>query len=126
MGGGDPDNSKGPIKSPEELVERIPAMEMASLPTPPFMHAAAQWLAMNTLFSGGKLVIPASGAFNAQQILQAVADEKVLLIVIVGDAMAIPLCDELEANPDKYDTSSLFAIASGGALFSPTTKNPAR
>ena len=123
MGGGDPDNSKGPIKSPEELVERIPAMEMASLPTPPFMHAAAQWLAMNTLFSGGKLVIPASGAFDAQRILQAVSDEKVLLIVIVGDAMAIPLCDELEANPAKYDTSSLFAIASGGALFSPTIKN---
>jgi acyl-CoA synthetase (AMP-forming)/AMP-acid ligase II len=123
MGGGDPDNSKGPIKTPEELVERIPPMEMASLPVPPFMHAAAQWLAMNTLFSAGKLVIPASGAFNAGQILQAVGEEKVLLIVIVGDAMAIPLCDELEANPDKYDTSSLFAIASGGALFSPTVKN---
>jgi acyl-CoA synthetase (AMP-forming)/AMP-acid ligase II len=37
--------------------------------------------------------------------------------------MAIPLCDELEANPKSYDTSTLFAIASGGALFSPTTKN---
>ena len=123
MGGGDPDNSKGPIKTPEELVARIPPMEMASLPVPPFMHAAAQWLAMNTLFSAGKLVIPASGAFDVRQILQAVGEEKVLLIVIVGDAMAIPLCDELEANPDKYDTSSLFAIASGGALFSPTAKN---
>jgi len=123
MGGGDPDSSKGPIKTPEELVERIPDMEMAALPTPPFMHAAAQWLAMTTLFAAGKLVIPASGTFNAKKILQAVEDEKVLLIVIVGDAMAIPLCDELEANPDKYDTSSLFAIASGGALFSPTTKN---
>lgn len=123
MGGGDPDSSKGPIKTPEELIDRIPPMEMAALPTPPFMHAAAQWLAMNTLFAGGKLVIPASGVFDAGQILQAVSDEKVLLIVIVGDAMAMPLCDELEANPDKYDTSSLFAIASGGALFSPTTKN---
>jgi acyl-CoA synthetase (AMP-forming)/AMP-acid ligase II len=123
MGGGDPDSSKGPIKAPEELVGRIPDMEMAALPTPPFMHAAAQWLAMNTLFAAGKLVIPASGAFDAGRILQAVSDEKVLLIVIVGDAMAVPLCNELEANPDKYDTSSLFAIASGGALFSPTTKD---
>jgi acyl-CoA synthetase (AMP-forming)/AMP-acid ligase II len=123
MGGGDPDSSKGPIQAPEELVGRIPDMEMAALPTPPFMHAAAQWLAMNTLFAAGKLVIPASGAFDASRILQAVSDEKVLLIVIVGDAMAIPLCNELEANPDKYDTSSLFAIASGGALFSPTTKD---
>ena len=123
MGGGDPDNSKGPITSPEEIVDRIPEMEMAALPTPPFMHAAAQWLAMNTLFAAGKLVIPANGEFDAQRILQAVSDEKVLLIVIVGDAMATPLCNELEANPNLYDTSSLFAIASGGALFSPATKN---
>jgi len=28
MGGGDPDQSKGPIKAPEELVGRIPDMEM--------------------------------------------------------------------------------------------------
>lgn len=98
-------------------------MEMAALPTPPFMHAAAQWLAMNTLFAAGKLVIPANGEFDAGRILQAISDEKVLLIVIVGDAMARPLCDELQANPDRYDTSSLFAIASGGALFSPATKN---
>ena len=123
MGGGDPDNSQGPISTPQQLVERIPDMEMAALPTPPFMHAAAQWLAMNTLFAAGKIVIPASGAFDASKILQAVSDEKVLLIVIVGDAMAIPLCSELEKNPDKYDTASLFAIASGGALFSPTTKD---
>jgi len=123
MGGGDPDNSKGPITSPEEIVDRIPEMEMAALPTPPFMHAAAQWLAMNTLFAAGKLVIPANGEFDAGRILQAVSDEKVLLIVIVGDAMAMPLCDELAAHPDRYDTSSLFAIASGGALFSPTAKN---
>jgi len=123
MGGGDPDNSKGPVKTPEELVERIPPMEMASIPTPPFMHAAAQWLAMTTLFAAGKLVIPASGAFDAEKILRAASDEKVLLIVIVGDAMAIPLCDELEENPEKYDMSSLFAVASGGALFSPTTKD---
>ncbi len=123
MGGGDPDSSRGPIKSPEELVGRKPDMEMAAMPTPPFMHAAAQWLAMNTLFAAGKLVIPANGVFDVKKILKAVGDEKALLIVIVGDAMAIPLCDELEANPDDYDMSSLFAIASGGALFSPSTKN---
>ncbi|MEH6569497.1 MAG: acyl-CoA synthetase [Halioglobus sp.] len=123
MGGGDPDNSKGPVKTPQELAARLSDMEMAALPVPPFMHAAAQWLAMNTLFAGGKIVIPASGAFNAEKILQAVSEEKVLLLVIVGDAMAIPLCDELAANPEAHDLSSLFAIASGGALFSPATKN---
>jgi len=78
---------------------------------------------MNTLFSAGKLILPANGAFDVEKILQAVSDEKALLIVIVGDAMAIPLCNELEKNPDRYDMSSLFAIASGGALFSPATKN---
>lgn len=123
MGGGDPDYSQGPISKPEALVERLPDMEMAALPTPPFMHAAAQWLAMTTLFAGGKIVLPASGAFDVPAILKAIEAENVILLVVVGDAMAVPICDELEAHPDAYDVSSLFAMASGGALFSPATKD---
>ena len=36
--------------------------------------------------------------------------------------MGTPLADELAKNRDRYDASSLIAIASGGALFSPSTK----
>lgn len=122
MGGGDPDRSKGPISKPDELPGRVFEFEVAALPTPPFIHAAAQWLAMNQLFSGAKIVIPKGIHFDATTTLKTLSKEKVILVVIVGDAMAIPIAREIEANPDKYDLSSLFVIASGGALFSPAVK----
>jgi acyl-CoA synthetase (AMP-forming)/AMP-acid ligase II len=51
-----------------------------------------------------------------------VARERVNLMTIVGDAMARPLASELEANPGRYDTSSLIVISSAGAVFSEAVK----
>jgi acyl-CoA synthetase (AMP-forming)/AMP-acid ligase II len=122
MGGGDSDQIQGPITSPQQLVGRIPEASMALLPTPPFMHAAAQWAAFTILFAGGKIVLSARGAFEPEAIWQSINDEQVMMLVIVGDAMATPLADTLEANPGRWNTSSLMVVASGGALFSPATK----
>jgi acyl-CoA synthetase (AMP-forming)/AMP-acid ligase II len=126
MGGGDILRTGNPVRKPEELAERIPEQTLGALPAPPFMHAAAQWLAFTTLFSGGKIVIPEGGGFNPDEIWDLIAREKLLMLVIVGDAMATPLADSLEANPDRFDLSSLIVIASGGALFSPSTKERLR
>ncbi len=122
MGGGDLDQSRGPIKDPAELAGRIGDMAPAALPAPPFMHAAAQWAALSLLFAGGKIVIPAEGRFDPAAIWQSVDDEAVNLLIVVGDAMATPLADTLEASPGRWKAASLLAIASGGALFSPATK----
>ena len=122
MGGGDLDQSRGPIKDPAELAGRISDMAPAALPAPPFMHAAAQWAALSLLFAGGKIVIPAAGRFDPTAIWQSVDDEAVNLLIVVGDAMATPLADTLAASPGRWKAASLLAIASGGALFSPATK----
>jgi acyl-CoA synthetase (AMP-forming)/AMP-acid ligase II len=123
MGGGDLDQSQGPINDPGELVGRIGDMAPAALPAPPFMHAAAQWSAFSLLFAGGKIVIPARGRFEPTAIWQSVDDEAVNLLIIVGDAMATPLADALEASPRRWSAAGLLAIASGGVLFSPATKD---
>lgn len=122
MGGGDLDQSRGPIKDPDELAGRIGDMAPAALPAPPFMHAAAQWAALSLLFAGGKIVIPAEGRFDPAAIWQSIDDEAVNLLIVVGDAMATPLADTLAASPGRWQAASLLAIASGGALFSPATK----
>ncbi|MCX2982013.1 acyl-CoA synthetase [Halieaceae bacterium IMCC14734] len=122
MGGGDVQQTEGPITAPEQLVERIGDEPLVILPTPPFMHAAAQWSAFTALLSGGKIVIPSRGKFIAEDIWQAVNDEGVSMMVIVGDAMANPLIDCLAVHPERWDTSALLVVASGGALFSPATK----
>ena len=122
MGGGDPMRSGRPIGSPEELVSRITPQPVVALAAPPYVHAAAQWLLWSELTTGGKLVTTRGGVFDPAGLWTLVDRERVQLLLIVGDAMAIPLADELAAQRDRYTAGSLFAIASGGALCSPAVK----
>ena len=45
------------------------------------------------------------------------------MLMITGDAMGRPLIEELEANPDAYDPSSLVAVTSSAAIFSAAVKD---
>lgn len=122
MGGGDVFHSGNYIKTPEELVERLPDPGLVALATPPFMHVSAHWVLYSVLFGGGKMVVTPEGRFDPELIWQLVSDEGVNMLIIVGDAMARPLADEIEASPGCYGTSSLLVIGSGGAVLSPSTK----
>lgn len=122
MGGGDALQLGNVIESPEELATRVMRPGMTALPVPPFVHASAHWLAFNILFSGGKLVTVPGGRFDPAAIWRLVGAEAVNILVVVGDAMARPLVDELEAHAARYDTSSLLAVGSGGAVLSRPTK----
>jgi acyl-CoA synthetase (AMP-forming)/AMP-acid ligase II len=122
MGGGDITQLGNHVSGPAELAERVPEPGLTALATPPLMHSSAAWLAFQTLFTGGTLVMTPLGRFDAATIWDLVTREKVQVLVIVGDAMARPLVDELTANTDRYDTSNLWVIGSGGALLGDTTK----
>ena len=122
MGGGDPFQLGNHIARPEELPERVLRPGLVALPVPPFMHAAAHWLAFAMFFGGGTVVTLPGGRFDAATTWRLVTEERVNILVVVGDAMARPLLDALAARPGAYDTSSLMALGSGGALLSPATK----
>ncbi len=125
MGGGDVFQSGNFIKSEAEIVERIPEVGGTILTTPPLMHVSAQWGVFHSLFAGGRIVFPPSGAFDADAVWGLVAGEGVNILTIVGDAMARPLADALDkraAAGSPYDTSSLIVIGSGGATLSSTAK----
>ncbi len=122
LGGGDALQLGNVIGSPEELAARVMRPGMTALPAPPFMHASAHWLAFTMLFGGGKLVTLPGGRFDPVATWRLVGTEAVNILVVVGDAMARPLLNELDAHPDRYDISSLVAVGSGGAVLSPSTK----
>ena len=122
MGGGDPLQMGNVIHRPEELPGRVLPQPLVALPAAPLMHAAAQWLAFHELFAGGTLVLTQRGVFDPALIWELIERERVNLLVIVGDAMALPLVDAFAARRERWNVSSLVAIASGGALFSPAAK----
>lgn len=90
-----------------------------SFPIAPLMHGAAQWGTLGTLFAGNTVVlIP---RFDAHEVWRLVEREHVNVITITGDAMARPLVEALLEH--EYDTSSLFALSSSAAIFSPSVKD---
>jgi acyl-CoA synthetase (AMP-forming)/AMP-acid ligase II len=113
-----------PISRPEELAELARAKNpaMVTMPVAPFIHGAAQWAALIGMFGGGKVVVQPGRSMSPALIWELVSRERVNLMTIVGDAMARPLASELEANPGRYDTSSLIVISSAGAVFSEAVK----
>lgn len=126
LGGGiDPTNGVR-VDRPEELAEKGRAGGGTFFPIAPLMHGATQWGVLSNLAKGQRVVL--IDKFDAHGVWKVVEEEKVSVIMITGDAMARPLIeavDEPRADGAEgpYDLSSLFAVASSAALFSPTLKD---
>ncbi|GAA2075024.1 acyl-CoA synthetase [Actinomadura alba] len=111
LGGG---NALGdPITSPEAIADNAAKPPVPLLDCAPVMHGAGQWVACMGLFSGSKVVLYTDHAFDPAKALGLLAKEQANALMIVGDVMAWPIAEALGSG--SYDTSSLVAIASGGA-----------
>jgi acyl-CoA synthetase (AMP-forming)/AMP-acid ligase II len=113
MGGGYPMGE--PLAKPEDAGPRAAANSpMVSFPAPPLMHGAAELGSFINFMGGGKVCL--IRRYTGHGALSLIAQEKCNSMTIVGDAMALPLVDALAER--DYDTSSLFALASAGAILS--------
>jgi fatty-acyl-CoA synthase len=120
MGGCNTDSSEK--ESLEAIVAAARAGGAAKLLTcPPLMHGAAQWSVLGTLASGHPIVFPTEPkTFDPDDVLSTAERERANLLLIVGDAFARPLLEQLRRK--VYDLSSLFLVASGGAPLSISNK----
>jgi len=85
------------------------------------MHGAAHWASFNGFHSGNTVIFQdVTDRFDAHDVLETVQREQVNVLLIVGDAFARPLLDQL--HKQSYDLGSLFAIVSGGAALNATLK----
>jgi fatty-acyl-CoA synthase len=120
MGGRNMDGSEKP--SLEAIVQG--ATEGAGMPqllTPPLMHGAAQWVAFGAMVGGNTVVLLSEPhRLDPHDVLSTIEREGARTALIVGDAFARPILDQLRKQ--KYDLSSLFLLASGGAALSTANK----
>ncbi len=123
LGGGNDPQTGERATAPEQMVERgmKDAAPQVMLPIAPLMHGATQWATMGGSFVGRKTVLMAQ--FDPEAVWRLVAEEKITTIMITGDAMGRPMIEYLQANPDRYDVSSLFVLTSSAAVFSPVVKD---
>jgi acyl-CoA synthetase (AMP-forming)/AMP-acid ligase II len=109
-----------PLARAEDLPKKVARGEglLNVFSAAPFIHGAAMWGALISMLTGGKAVFQPGRSFDPKRVCELIDREKPHSLSIVGDAMALPLIDELAANPDRYDVSSLFVISSAGAVLS--------
>ena len=92
------------------------------LPASPLMHGTGLLTGLMTLVSGGSVITLALRNFDPVEMLDAVDRFKVEGTAIVGDAFARPLVEALDANPGRWDISSLLGITSSGVMWSEEVK----
>ena len=122
LGGGIDFYSGEPLEEMDQS-RQAPDPRMVTFPLSPLMHGGAQAGLLMHLFAGHLTIL--EPRFDAARTWEIVDREGVQLMFMTGDAMARPLIEEYEraaAAGTPYDGSSLFAIASSAAIFSPPVK----
>ncbi len=111
----------GEVQSLEDVANRAKAGGMRSMPTPPLMHGAAHWASFNG-FHGGNTVVFQSvvDKLDPHDVLSTAERERANAILIVGDAFARPIIDQLRKH--TYDLSALMILISGGAALNAALK----
>ncbi|MFI9169618.1 acyl-CoA synthetase [Streptomyces lincolnensis] len=124
LGGGAPTGE--PVKTPEELAERVAAGGdgITFLPAPPLMHGTSTLTAFIGFYFGQRVVL--HRRFAPEEVLRTVEKEKVTSMSLVGDAMLRPLIDALEGPMKGTDMSSMFSVSSSGAVMSDTVRRQFR
>jgi fatty-acyl-CoA synthase len=124
-------NRMGELRYPEEGGLSGVAETLASpakhpparlLPGPPLMHGTGLFTAMSVLSSAGSVLMLESRHFDPPGLLDTIERERITQLSIVGDAFAKPLLAALDAEPDRWDISSLWLIVSSGVIWSADVK----
>ncbi|MFG3530934.1 acyl-CoA synthetase [Streptomyces sp. NPDC047917] len=120
LGGGAPTGE--PVKSPQELAERVAAGGdgITFFPTPPLMHGTSTLTAFIGFNFGQRVVVHRK--FVPHEVLRTIEKEKVTSVSLVGDAMLRPLIDALKGPLKGTDCSSMFSVSSSGAIMSDSVR----
>ncbi|SFA82745.1 fatty-acyl-CoA synthase [Collimonas sp. OK607] len=108
-----------PIGRPEDLERLVPqASPLVFFASAPMMHGAAMWASLISLYSGHTVVVNDQTNFDAEHAWDVVVRDGVNSMSVVGDAMATPLIQALEAHPQRWDLNALMLFGNGGAVLS--------
>ncbi|MFP5255057.1 MAG: AMP-binding protein [Acidimicrobiia bacterium] len=102
--------------------EAVTGPGLVGLPACPLMHGTGCFTQLIVLSGGGATVTLEGRTFDVEELLATVEREGVNTIAIVGDAFAKPMVRALDANPGRWDISSLMIISSSGVMFSEAAK----
>ena len=117
--------SRRPLPEQPDLAalrEKVTKPGPAAVPAAPLMHGTGAFNALNILQVAGSIVTLVGRSFDAVELLDTIEREQIRSVSIVGDAFAKPILRALDAEPDRWDVSSLRVMVSSGVMWSAETK----
>ena len=88
----------------------------------PLMHGTGQFSSFIAMNLGGAVVSLPSRRLDIVELWREVEAKHANSIIIVGQAFAGPMLDELDAAPGRYDLSSVMMMSSSGVMWSAENK----
>jgi fatty-acyl-CoA synthase len=119
--GGQLPGGMGTVNSVDEMVERARRGGMKTMPAAAADARRGALASFNGFHSGNTVVFQSVvDRLDPDDVLRTAEREKANAMLIVGDAFARPLIDQLRKA--SYDVSALFAVVSGGAALNAALK----
>jgi 3-oxocholest-4-en-26-oate---CoA ligase len=107
---------------PKIIKDHIVLPGRPHLPAGPLMHGAGLLTCFLVLSRGSPISLLQKASFDPVDLFDTVARDRVATLMWVGDAFARPALSALDAQPDRWDLSSLRTIMSSGVIFSADVK----
>ena len=109
----------------EEVINRVQPGQrgQVALVACPLMHGTGQFSSFINMAMGGCIVTMPNRNFDPAKLWDEVEKHKVNSIVIVGQAFAGPMLEALDANPGRWDLSSVIQMGSSGVMWSQENKD---
>jgi 3-oxocholest-4-en-26-oate---CoA ligase len=111
-----------PEQDLDAVAERIVKAGPRNMPAAPLMHGTGLFNAISNLMVGGSITTMEGRHFSAEEFLDTVEHYGINSTSIVGDAFAKPILRALDAEPDRWDISTLRVVVSSGVMWSKETK----
>jgi acyl-CoA synthetase (AMP-forming)/AMP-acid ligase II len=111
-----------PEQDLDAAADRVTRPGPRNLPGAPLMHGTGMFNAISNLMVGGSITTLEGRHFDPAEFLEGVERYSINSTSIVGDAFAKPILRALDAQPDRWDISSLRVIVSSGVMWSKETK----
>jgi 3-oxocholest-4-en-26-oate---CoA ligase len=108
----------------DEIVSRVQAAPAGAVMVVacPLMHGTGQFSAINTMAAGGTIVTLAKRKFDVVELFDTIERLRATNLIIVGQAFAGPMLDQLDEDPGRWDLSSLGLVVSSGVMWSAENK----
>jgi fatty-acyl-CoA synthase len=95
---------------------------VSAMPACPLMHGTGLMITIGLMSAGGTCVLLQRRTFDPVDLFDTLEREKVNGVIIVGDTFCRPMVTTLDANPGRWDLSSLVLVYSSGVMWSEPVK----